>query len=130
MTAAAHDIPQAWPLLLSRDQLCAYLGGLSWDTVAKILPVAPVDLGANVLRYPRPAVDAWAASLPPRLPRALRGEGESSQPAPAADPTAPESRTSAAAERARLRASGGRASARREWKKSPTSSASSAAAAG
>lgn len=66
-------IPEAWPQLLSREQLCAYLGGLSWDTVKKILPVAPIDLGANVLRYRRPEIDSWIERCPakgPRLPDA------------------------------------------------------------
>lgn len=62
----AHHIPEAWPQLLTKDQLCAYLGGLSWDTVKKILPVAPLDLGANVLRYNRAQIDAWIARCPPR----------------------------------------------------------------
>lgn len=129
---AAVDIP-AWPLLLTREQLCAYLGGLSWSTLAKVLPVAPLDLGANVLRYSRPEIDAWAASLPPRLPKALQGDGHESQPrASEADAAAgdladqPDTRPSAAVERARKRALGLSGKGRSTWRKSPSSNGSSA----
>lgn len=129
---AAADIP-AWPLLLSRDQLCAYLGGLSWPTLAKVLPVAPLDLGANVLRYSRPEIDAWAASLPPRLPKALQGDGHESQlPASEADAATSNvaeeanTRPSAAVERARKRALGLSGKGRSTWRKSPSSNGSSA----
>lgn len=129
---AAADIP-AWPLLLTREQLCAYLGGLSWPTLAKVLPVAPLDLGANVLRYSRPEIDAWAASLPPRLPKALQGDGHESQPrASEADAATgdladqPDTRPSAAVERARKRALGLSGKGRSTWRKSPSSNGSSA----
>ena len=129
---ASRDIPEAWPLLLTREQLCAYLGGLSWATLTKVLTVAPLDLGANVLRYSRPQVDAWAASLPPRLPRALQQAQEASQGAATTEGVAaaddvldePESRPSAAVERARRRALGMGGKGRSTWRKSPTSSAS------
>lgn len=118
MQAAFHPvgdsrhIPEAWPLLLSRDQLCAYMGGISWATLSRICPVHPIDLGANLLRYPRLQIDAWIASLPPRLPGRLQDPKEDGQDAPAgqpppADPTAPEDRRSAAVDRARARAGGG-----------------------
>ncbi len=61
----ARHIPEAWPLFLSPDQLVAYTG-LSKDTLAKVCPVAPIDLGANVLRYHRHQIDSWANSLPSR----------------------------------------------------------------
>ena len=136
--SAAHEVPQAWPLLLTREQLCAYLGGLSWGTLTKILPVAPLDLGANVLRYSRPQVDAWAATLPPRLPKALRQEAASVQgdqttiaeAAPSDPADEPETRAAVAVERARQRAMGLRGKGRSSWRKSDTSSASSARTAG
>lgn len=115
-----RDIPEAWPLLLTREQLCAYLGGLSWSTLTKILPVPPVDLGANVLRYNRPEIDAWAATLPPRLPKALQ-QANDDQRIPETEPDAPESRTLSAVDRARQRALGGA-----RWRKSRTSSGSGA----
>jgi hypothetical protein len=67
-------IPESWPLLLTKEQLCAYLGDLSWDTVKKIMPVAPLDLGANVLRYRRPDVDNWIARCPHKTPRLPQGD--------------------------------------------------------
>jgi hypothetical protein len=66
VTSATH-VPDAWPLLLSRVQAAVYLG-LSESTLVRICPVAPLDLGANVLRYSRPQLDAWIAGIPPRLP--------------------------------------------------------------
>lgn len=61
-------VPQAWPALLSKDQLCAYIG-ISEGTLMKVCPVRPLDLGANVVRYSREQVDAWVATLPPRMIR-------------------------------------------------------------
>lgn len=58
-----RHIPEAWPALLSEDQLRAYVGGISKETLVKICPVPPVDLGANLLRYQRDAVDRWVAGL-------------------------------------------------------------------
>lgn len=101
-----HAIPEAWPQLLSREQLCAYLGGLSWDTVKKILPVAPLDLGANVLRYSRPEIDAWVGSLRPREPKVLKDsvpDGEDVAPAEAVTPLGDDSRVTSL-DRARRRA--------------------------
>lgn len=60
-------IPDSWPALLSKDQLRAYVGGMSEETLSKVCPVSPVDLGANLLRYPRQQVDAWIADLQPRV---------------------------------------------------------------
>lgn len=55
----------AWPLLLTKEQMSAYLA-LSWSTIAKVCTVAPVDIGANVIRYNRLEVDEWVAGLPSR----------------------------------------------------------------
>lgn len=57
--------PMFWPLLLTKEQLSAYLA-LSWSTISKICTVAPVDVGATVIRYNRFQIDEWVASLPPR----------------------------------------------------------------
>lgn len=135
---AGTDIPQAWPLLLTREQLCAYLGGLSWGTLSKILPVAPLDLGANVLRYSRPQIDTWAASLPPRLPKALQHDLKAShdeaafERVAASDFLADEisSRPAAAVERARQRALRFSGKGQSPWRKSNMSSASSGPTAG
>ena len=58
-------LPSAWPLLLSKEQLSAYLA-LSWSTISKICTVAPLDVGASVVRYNRLQIDEWVASLPPK----------------------------------------------------------------
>lgn len=114
---AAHHIPPAWPLLLTREQLCAYLGDLSWETVKKVLTVAPVDLGANVLRYRRPEIDAWVDSRPARGERVLPVEGSTGQgeanDAVEAPPTFGEDRKVASLDRVRLRAQKGSGG----WKK-------------
>ena len=57
--------PASWPLLLTKEQLSAYLA-LSWSTISKICTVAPVDVGASVIRYNRLQIDEWVASLPPK----------------------------------------------------------------
>ena len=57
--------PASWPLLLTKEQLSAYLA-LSWSTISKICMVAPVDVGASVIRYNRLQIDEWVASLPPK----------------------------------------------------------------
>lgn len=67
---------------MSREQLCAYLGDICEATLLKVCPVAPVDLGANVVRYARVQIDAWLATLPPRAPRNLRGLDGRDQDAP------------------------------------------------
>lgn len=78
----ALGIPDAWPALMTREQACAYLGvGLA--TFSKICPVCPLDLGANVLRWPKAGLDAWIAKVPPRLISSQKA----AQDAP---PTAPE----------------------------------------
>lgn len=103
--------------MLSRDQLCAYIG-VCESTLIRICPVRPRDLGANVVRYDRRQIDAWVEGLPPRLmtPRtaALPSETQPSQDEAAPDPAQDqEDRAAAALERARARASGGRSQWRR-----------------
>ncbi|WP_427792208.1 hypothetical protein [Brevundimonas diminuta] len=104
-----RHIPEAWPALLSRDQLRAYVGGMSDETLSKVCPVAPVELGANLLRYPRDQVDRWVAGLQPR-PGGLR----KSPPEPKIEPTPPDDPVGAgdhaarALERIRARAKGSR----------------------
>lgn len=61
-------VPEAWPTLLSREQLCAYVC-MPWSTISKVCPVAPVDLGLNVLRYSRQKIDEWVSNLPSRQER-------------------------------------------------------------
>jgi len=105
MAAGAHPIA-AWPLLLTLDQLCDYLGGMDERTLAKICPVRPVDLGANLLRYNRQQIDQWAEGLPPRL---IRGPSRR-QDASAVEAVAPEAvedRRMSAVDKARARASEG-----------------------
>lgn len=53
----------AWPALLSKTQLEAYVG-VSWATLLKICPVPPVDIGANLVRFSRAQIDEWLSSLP------------------------------------------------------------------
>lgn len=112
MTTATHGIPEAWPQLLSREQLCAYLGGLSWDTVKKILPVAPLDLGANVLRYRKPDIDVWVQHLPLKSLTSLQPSATSGQDAPEATPEHGLDHRSAALERVRRRAGKGQSGCR------------------
>lgn len=101
-----RHIPEAWPKLLSRDQVCAYIG-VSAETLAKVCPIAPVNLGANLIRYHRDQVDAWIDTLPPRLP-GLRMPRASVEDAPVArnDPEPADDRAMDAIERARARARG------------------------
>lgn len=115
--AAVSSIPDAWPALLTREQLCAYLGGMADPTVRKICPVAAVDLGANVLRYRRSEIDAWLGTL---HHRGLRVAPDGEQDAPTVANDAPAGMTPA--ERARARAMGNQ-----RWKRSNTSSASAKA---
>lgn len=61
-----QSAPMAWPLLLTKEQMSTYLA-LSWSTIAKVCTVAPVDIGANVIRYNRLEVDAWVAGLPSKM---------------------------------------------------------------
>ncbi|WP_426038204.1 hypothetical protein [Brevundimonas sp. DC300-4] len=67
-----------WPLMLNRSEICEYLGA-SWRTLKNVLTVRPVDMGANMIRYNRRQIDAWAASRPPM------GPGSIDQDTPSAD---------------------------------------------
>ena len=95
----ADGIPEAWPALMSRDQLRAYLGGIGDATLRMICPVAPVNMGANLLRYRKTEVDAWLERLDHRLPRPKDGAQDGAPAAPAAN-----DRPMSAVERARARA--------------------------
>ncbi len=118
MTAPANDhlpvghpryVPQAWPALLSKDQLCAYIG-VSGGTLVRVCPVRPLDLGANVVRYSREQVDAWLATLPPRMIRpdlpSDEVERQDARATEAANDGA-EDRTASALDRVRKRAAKG-----------------------
>ncbi|MNE23374.1 hypothetical protein D3C80_1166260 [compost metagenome] len=97
-----RHIPDAWPALMSEDQLLAYFGGMSKETLLKVCPVPPVDLGANLLRYQREAVDVWVASLPLRA-SGLRKEPRRVQVDPPVTAEAANDRATSALERARAR---------------------------
>jgi predicted DNA-binding transcriptional regulator AlpA len=100
MSEDRSRIPEAWPLLLCREQLAAYLG-MSAETIRRICPVAPLDLGVNLVRWRRPDIDAWVAGLPARLVRGAHGVAT---PAPTPSRAASEERRLSAVERARDRA--------------------------
>ncbi len=55
----------AWPLLLTLELACAYLG-VSPATFRKICPVPAVALSAAVTRWNRNQIDEWVNSLPPK----------------------------------------------------------------
>lgn len=95
-------VPETWPTLLSRDQLCAYIG-VGTDTITRICPVRPLDLGANLVRYSRRQIDDWVATLPPRLMVAQQSRDHASDTASLHDEVA-ESRPEAALDRVRARA--------------------------
>jgi len=61
-------IPNAWPLLLTRAEVCEYLG-IPPERFFEICPVPPVDLGAKVIRYHRWQILEWANAMPPSLMR-------------------------------------------------------------
>jgi hypothetical protein len=65
------NIPDAWPALMTRDMVAAYTM-MSVSTLLKVCPVAPVDLGAGIVRYRRDDLDVWIRTLPLRLPRVAR----------------------------------------------------------
>jgi predicted DNA-binding transcriptional regulator AlpA len=97
---AIGAIPEAWPLLMSREQVCAYLG-MSADTLKRVLPVPALALGAKLLRWRRTDIDEWAAGLPARLPS---GAAATENPPPARQIAGDERRFNAL-ERASQRAS-------------------------
>lgn len=101
-----RHVPETWPTLLSRDQLCAYIG-VSADTLTRICPVRPLDLGASVVRWSRLQIDDWVPTLPPRLMVAHQPSGDTDhvEPANSLDEVA-ETRAEAALDRVRARAGG------------------------
>ena len=101
-----RHVPETWPALLSRDQLCAYIG-VSADTLTRICPVRPLDLGASVVRWSRLQIDEWVATLPPRLMVAgLLNRDAPVAPTTLASEDFAESRGEAALDRVRARAGG------------------------
>lgn len=116
---AIGAIPEAWPLLMSRDQVCAYLG-MSADTLKQVLPVPALALGAKLLRWRRTDIDEWAAGLPARLPV---GSAATETPPPAARQIAGDERRFNAIERASQRAS--RKTGKPTWKTPKVQSRSS-----
>ncbi|ESQ90098.1 hypothetical protein ABAC460_10040 [Asticcacaulis sp. AC460] len=107
-----HPIPEAWPMLMTIDQACAYLGGMDGRTFHKICPVFPVDIGANIVRYRRADLDTWASGLRPRLNSTAPAVNDS---APAAETMVdtPDQRRDDAITRAIARATGGHHGKRR-----------------
>ena len=80
--SAESDVTlMAWPLLLSKQQLARYLG-MSGATLLKVCPVAPIDVGANMVRYSRPQIDEWVATLPARDVRGRQTALRRVEPAP------------------------------------------------
>jgi hypothetical protein len=123
--SAQTRLPEAWPRLLSRSQSAAYCG-ISESAFARICPVAPLDLGMNVIRYNRRQLDAWIDGLPPRLRREqLASQDEIARLAEGAHQdaaaAAAEERRNAALARVERRAE--QASGRQSCKRSATSSA-------
>lgn len=77
----AGGIPEAWPALLTREQVCAYLG-MSPESFATACAVAPVVLGVKLLRWRRADIDDWVAGLPSRLRRSSDRESDEAVEAP------------------------------------------------
>lgn len=99
-----RHVPETWPALLSREQLCAYIG-VSMRRITRICPVRPLDLGANIVRYSRAQIDEWVATLPPRL-MVRRQEDEADRGPMSVVEDISETRGEAALERVRARAGG------------------------
>ena len=99
-----RHVPETWPTLLSRNQLCAYIG-VGAETITRICPVRPLDLGANLVRDSRRQIDDWVATLPPRLMVAQHVRGDPAE-APSVQEEEVENRAEAALERVRARADG------------------------
>jgi predicted DNA-binding transcriptional regulator AlpA len=87
-----------WPAMLTRAELCDYLG-VSWSTLKAVLTVRPVDLGASVVRYSRAQIDEWIKTRPPRV----KGGDRPLVEVVVVDETVPDERF-ASLERARQRA--------------------------
>jgi predicted DNA-binding transcriptional regulator AlpA len=101
MIADVGRIPEAWPLLLTRDQVCVYVG-MSVDTFKRVCPVPAIALGAKLLRWRKPDIDDWVAGLPARL---IGGGAAAENPLLDAGNIAGEERRFGAVERAKQRAS-------------------------
>ncbi|WP_143079809.1 helix-turn-helix transcriptional regulator [Bosea lupini] len=84
----------AWPLLLSLAQVCAYLD-LSPATFRKVCPVPAVALGVAVARWNRNQIDEWVNTLPPEKQAARRGEAVPARPYDVATEAAEARRTAA-----------------------------------
>ena len=95
------SVPEAWPLLMSREVACAYLM-LSKDSFRRVCPVPALELGVNLLRWRRHDLDDWTSGLPLRL---LRGQTECRAEASSIPPAqlAAEERRISAVERAKQR---------------------------
>ena len=65
-SASTPPTRSAWPAMLTRAELCDYLG-VSWSTLKGVLTVRPVDLGASVVRYSRAQIDDWIKTRPSRV---------------------------------------------------------------
>lgn len=102
----SRHVPEAWPTLLSREQLCAYVG-VSAATITRICPVRPLDMGASLVRYSRAQIDEWVATLPPRL-MVAHGASEAATVGPTGSlpEEVAESRPESALDRVRARAGG------------------------
>jgi hypothetical protein len=88
---------------------------MSAPSLAQVLPVAPVALGVNLLRWRRSDIDAWIAGLPNRLqPTANAPSEEDASQAPPPAQMAGEERRFDALERASRRAM--RRTVKRSWK--------------
>ena len=74
------QVLNAWPLLLSLEQVCAYLD-LSPVTFRRVCPVPAIALGAAVARWNRNQIDEWVNSLPPKN-QAFAGGNAADQPRP------------------------------------------------
>ena len=89
-----------WPLLLSLEQLGAYLN-MSPENARRVCPVPPLELGMRLLRWRRPDIDEWASRLPYRTRAATREMVQEKPPAA----LAAEERRMTAVERAQRRTS-------------------------
>lgn len=115
---AIGAVPEAWPLLLTRELVCAYVC-MSADTFKRICPVPPISLDAKLLRWRKADIDDWIAGLPVRL---AKGETAADNvPAPAQ--IAGEERRFSAVERAKQRSS--RNTGKASWKTQKARSRSS-----
>lgn len=113
-----ETMPLAWPLLLSKAQLCAYLC-ISVVTLGRICPVPPLVLGVRLLRWRRTDIDDWVSGIPTR-----HRPGEETLLLPSPRQLAGETRRSAAVDRVRQRAA---RSEKRQWPRKKDASRSSSA---